>query len=181
MIRLFKKKNKKAFSLVEILVSITLISVIILGVNRVYFSISESQKEISEGSFVKTDIEHFFKIATNHLRSAQMGNGQLCGISSGRFFSLSEDLDSISFILDNYCLEFYLVEGQNFSGIRMYSSQYSFSQLISSSQTNVLDLIFQVQDDSSQYKSAVTILIKVAPKNDPENYSYFQTSVSLIN
>jgi prepilin-type N-terminal cleavage/methylation domain-containing protein len=180
MIYLFKNKNKKAFSLVEILVSIALLSVIILGVNRVYLNISESQKELSQGNFLKADIEYFFKIATNNLKQAEMGDGVLCSIDDGKFFSVSEDLASISFIVDGHCLEFYRVVAQDFNGIRMYNSEYSSSQLITSSETNVLDLIFYVQDESS-YKSAVKILVKVAPKNDPENYSYFQTSVSLVN
>ncbi len=181
MIYLFiKKKNKKAFSLVEILVSIALLSVIILGINRVYLSISSGQKELREGSFLKADVEHFFKIVANNLKQAELGNGEFCSVEDGSFFFVSESSNSISFIVENNCLEFYLADEQGFSGIRMYNSEYLSNQLITSSETNVLDLIFYTQDDSSSHP-AVSILIKVAPKNDLDNYSYFQTGISLEN
>jgi prepilin-type N-terminal cleavage/methylation domain-containing protein len=175
-----KKKNKKAFSLVEILVSIALLAVVMLGINRVYIGVSSSQKELSEANFLKADVEYFFKKVTNNLKRAEMGDGNICSVEDGSFFYVPESLDSISFIVDENCLEFYRVGAQGFNRVRMYNSEHSSNQLITSSKTNVLDLLFYVMEEPG-YLPAVVILIKVAPRNDSNNYSYFQTSVSLEN
>jgi prepilin-type N-terminal cleavage/methylation domain-containing protein len=171
-------KNKKAFTLVEVLVSIAILSVIILGINRVYFTILNNQKSIMSENFVHADIEYFFRIAINNIRSAEMSDGASCSIDSGKFFFVSPELDLIRFIKNGECFEFYLSD-DDFRGVGFFEEGTFVDQVITSSETEVLDLFFIVEDNISTGQPLATILIKAAPRSSLENHIYAQTSVSL--
>lgn len=181
MIYLFKKINKKGFTLIEVLVSVALLSTIILGINRIYFGILQNQKSMIRESYVYSDMEYFLRIASNTIRSAQKSDGFLCSIPQDNFFLLEDDDHKITFIQDGSCVSFYLSEENGFGGIGFYKESIPSDQIITSSQTNISNLLFAVEDNISSGQPLVTILIKASPVSNLDKYVYSQTSVSIKN
>ncbi len=178
MIYRFNYKNKKAFSLIEILVSISLLSIILLSINLIYFQVIKSQRNISKENFVQADVEYFLRNIVNNLKEVEKSDGTLCLIPEDKYFLLNGD-DDLSFIKNGECWTFYLNEYNSIGGINVYSASSSLDQLITSKNTNILDLSFVIEDEISLGQPIVTILIKAAPTSDPNNFIYAQTSVSI--
>lgn len=180
MICLFKKNKKTGFTLIEILISVSILAIIILGINKIYFSILENQRSVTAQNFVHSDVEYFLRLASNNIRLAQKSDGTMCTVPVDKFFVLSGD-DNIFFSNDDYCWSFYLSTNDEDNGeIRFYNSGPVLTdEALTSSNVNILDLSFAVEDNISTGQPIVTILVKAAPKNDPDNYIYAQTSVSI--
>jgi len=180
MIYLFKKNKKSGFTLMEILISVSILAIIILGINKIYFSILENQRSTIAQNFVHSDIEYFLRLASNNIRLAQKSDGTMCSVPLNKFFVLSGD-DNIFFSKDDICWSFYLSTNDEGNGeIRFYNSDpIIIDQALTSSNSDILDLSFVIEDNISTGQPLVTILVKAAPKDNPDNYIYAQTSVSI--
>ncbi|HOZ53236.1 MAG TPA: prepilin-type N-terminal cleavage/methylation domain-containing protein [bacterium] len=180
MIYLSKKNKEKGFTLIEILISVSILAIIILGINKIYFSILENQRSITAQNFVHSDVEYFLRLASNNIRLAQKSDGTMCAVPADKFFLLSGD-DNIFFSKNDVCWGFYLSTNDEGNGeIRFYNSDPILTdEALTSSNVNILDLSFAIEDNISTGQPIVTILVKAAPKNDPDNYIYAQTSVSI--
>lgn len=183
----FKNFNKKSngFTLVEILVSVSLLAVIILGVNRIYFSIINNQASINDESNVQSDMEYFFKIASNNIKATDKSDGVACSaVTANKFFNLEADylgsgFDKITFTKNSACFGFYATTTDGIGNIHLFDNAAGVDQSITSSNTDVLDLSFLVEDNLITGQPIVTVLVKVAPKSDPTNFVYIQNSISL--
>lgn len=173
-----KNKKNKGFTLVEILVAVSLLVVIILAVNRIYFAISRNQKSISGESFVQSDLEYFTRLISNNVRLAQIGDGALCSVASDKYFTLV-GTDDITFIKDGACLQFYLDSSSGIGRIKLYDSASATDQFITSSKTNVLSLKFEIEDDISTGQPLLTVLSKASPVGEDDKTLYLQTSASV--
>lgn len=173
-------KKNKGFTLVEILVAISILAVIILAINRIYFSIMESQKSITGENFVQSDIEYFTRLISNNIKDAQKGDGVLCSVPEDKFFILNASSTGITFIKDDECLEFYLSDDEGVGRIKMEDSISATDQYITSSKTNVLGLAFVVEDNIETGQPLVTMLVKASPVGDNDNFIYIQNSVSVV-
>ncbi len=171
------KKKLKAFTLMEILVSIAILSLILLAINAIYLNIFKSQRSIISENFSQVDMEYFLRTVANNVKLAEIGDGSLCSISDGRFFNLSTSSD-ITLIRDGQCLSFYLDDDDG-RGVLKVELEGSYDQEISSTKTDVLDLIFQIEDDISLGQPLLTVYLKAAPVSDLDNYSEVQTSISV--
>lgn len=180
MICLSKKNKKAGFTLMEIIISISILAIIILGINRIYFSILENQRSTMAQNFVHSDIEYFLRLASNNIKLAQKSDGSMCSVPLDKFFILSGD-DNIFFSKNNVCWGFYLSANDEGNGeIRFYNSDPVLTdEALTSSNVNVLDLSFAIEDNISTGQPIVTILVKASSKDDPDNYIYAQTSVSI--
>lgn len=178
MIYLFRKKNKKAFSLIEILVSISILSIVLLSVNFIYFQIIKNQRNLNKENFVQTDLEYFLRNLSNNLKLAERSDGSNCSIPEDKYFLLNGD-DDLTFIKNGECWTFYLYENNGMGSISVYSASSSLDQLISSKNTNILDLSFVIEDEISLGQPLLTVLIKAAPLSEPDNFVYAQTSISI--
>lgn len=180
MTYLFKNNKKSGFTLIEIIVSISILAVLILGINKIYFNILESQRSITSQNFVHSDVEYFLRVASNNIRLAQKSDGTMCSVSEDEFFILSGD-DNIFFSKNNACWSFYLSTNDEGGGeIRLYNSDpVLIDQPLTSAKTDILDLSFVIEDNISTGQPLVTILVKATPKNSPDDFIYAQTSVSL--
>ena len=173
-------KKNKGFTLVEILVAISILAVIILAINRIYFSIMESQKNITGENFVQSDIEYFTRLISNNIKDAQKGDGVLCSVPEDKFFILNASSTGITFIKDDECLEFYLSDDAGVGRIKMEDSISATDQYITSSKTNILGLTFVVEDNIETGQPLMTVLVKASPVGDVDNFIYIQNSVSVV-
>lgn len=173
-------KKNKGFTLVEILVAISILAVIILAINRIYFSIMESQKNITGENFVQSDIEYFTRLISNNIKDAQRGDGVLCSVPEDKFFILNASSTGITFIKNDECLEFYLSDDEGVGRIKMEDSISATDQYITSSKTDVLGLAFVVEDNIETGQPLMTMSVKASPVDDNNNFIYIQNSVSVV-
>lgn len=168
------KRKKNSFTLVEVLVAISLLSVIILGVSRIYLNVMDSQDTISQENYVQSDLEYFLRILANNAREAEEGNGSLCSVPAGEFFYQSQPFN-ITFIKNGSCFSFRLQDGA-----LLFSNGEAgvVDQAISSSQTTLLDLKFIIHNEVA-YQPLLTVLVKAAPASDPNHPLLIQSSLSL--
>ncbi len=170
----YRFKSKKAFTLIEILVSVSILAVLILALNRIYFSINTRNKLTREQSLVQADIEYFLRLATNNIKVAEKSNGGDCGIAANKFFKLSSNGDHLVFIKDGNCQSFFREEDFDGRGELYYNQE-----ALSSKGINITDLKFLVEDDIATGQPIVTILVKAVPVLNLDNQIKAQTSISL--
>ena len=173
MTLLFNKKEKSAFTLIEVLVSVAIFIVLILVVSRIYINVLRSQENVTGETYVQSDLEYFMQVASNNLRLAEIGDGVTCSSTVGKFFSIATS--SVSYIKDGKCLGFYL-DGNT---IKTNWHETYADQAITSSKTKVLALTFEAEDNISTGQPIITILVKAEPLDEPGNILYLQTSISL--
>ncbi len=173
MTLLFNKKEKSAFTLIEVLVSVAIFIVLILVVSRIYINVLRSQENVTGETYVQSDLEYFMQVASNNLRLAGIGDGVTCSSTVGKFFSIATS--SVSYIKDGKCLGFYL-DGNT---IKTNWHETYADQAITSDKTKVLALTFEAEDNISTGQPIITILVKAEPLDEPGNYTYMQTSVSV--
>jgi len=181
MTHLFKKreKRKRGFTLIEILVSASILIMIILAVSSIYLSISNSQKKISDESFVYADLEVFLRIFSNAIRSAEISDGSnSCGIGYNKFFN-SEYGHDINFLMSGVCNTISRAENGSIYGIFFTNQYMSGWQSLISSNTNIVDFKFIIEDEISSGQPIVTVFIGASPKDDPNNKIKIQASVSV--
>lgn len=169
------KKNRRGFTLIEILVSISLLSVLILSITGIYFNISNNQRELTAESFVHSDLEYFLQVFSNNTRLAEISDGNKCGIGVNRFFLVSEENDSLTFTKDSDCFVFSLDDNR----ISIDKAAFPIPQFLTSSHTNISQLYFIVEDNISLGQPIVTVYVKASPIDDPSNYIDIQTSISV--
>lgn len=173
MTPLFKKKEKLAFTLIEVLVSVAIFIVLILVVSRIYINILRSQQSVSGESYVQSDLEYFMQVATNNLRLAEIGDGTTCSSTLDKFFIVGTS--SVSYIKDGKCLSFYLEDDT----IKTNWHDTYADQALTSEKTKVLALTFEAEDNINTGQPIITILVKAEPLDEPGNILYLQTSISL--
>ncbi|HNV12885.1 MAG TPA: type II secretion system protein [bacterium] len=170
------KKNKKGFTLIEILVSISIIVMIMLATAGIFRSVSSSQKRMAFDSVVLNDVNYFLKLASENIQGAEIGNGSSCGIASNKFFDVQTNF--ISFIKNGECYYFEAISDGDIKRMVMYTTSKG-ENYISSKKTNIISLDFEVEDYIEFGQPLVTISIKAAPENELNNYISAQTSVSV--
>jgi len=176
MIYLYKNKKERAFTLIEILVSISILVFILLSLSSILRSISVNQKELSADSLTLNNVDYFLRIASDNLRQAQKSDGSLCGIAENKFFNTGDAY--IDFIKDGECYSFELFDDGGVNRVVMYAGSKG-NNYISSRNIDIASLFFEVEDYIEYGQPIVTIFIKAAPVNGLSNYISDQTSVSV--
>jgi len=170
------KKNKKAFTLIEILVSISIVSFVILATTSIFRSTMNSQKKLVMDSAVLNDINYFLKLATDNIRNSEISDGSICGIAADKFFDVQANF--IAFIKDGQCHYFEAIDDDGVMRLVMYTDSKG-ENYITSKKTNITSFNFEVEDFIEFGQPLVTISIKATPVDEPENDVQAQTSVSI--
>ena len=113
------------------------------------------------------------QVASNNLRLAEMSDGSICSIEAGRFFGIGDG--AIYYIKDGACRGFYLED----DAIKIYWHDEYPDQALTSKQTRVLNLVFEIEDDISAGQPIISILVQAEPLDEPENIIYLQNTISL--
>lgn len=170
------KKIKKGFTLIEILVSISIISFVILATTSIFRSTMNSQKKLIMDSAVLGDINYFLKLATENIRGAEISDGSICGIAVDKFFDVQTNF--IAFIKNGQCHYFEAIIDGDVTRLLMYTDSKG-ENYITSKKTDITNLSFEVEDFIDFGQPLVTISIKATPVDEPENEVQAQTSVSV--
>ncbi|MGC9031452.1 MAG: type IV pilus modification PilV family protein [Minisyncoccia bacterium] len=168
-------KNKKGFTLVELLTAITIFSISIVGfLNLFSWSIKYQRESLIEGYLIDST-SYFFDYLTRSLRMAQKDIQGSCTGNARLNYFVSDDLKRIKFLNSKgECIEFYL-ESNN---LKISKSEISLPLL---PQDIILeDIKFfvsgQLQEDNLQPK--ITISAKIKNNENPPKVFYVQTTIS---
>lgn len=174
-------KEVSAFSLVEIIVSVSIFSVIILSMTGIFKMVIDGQRRAIATQNVQESLKYFLEVINKEIRMAVESEGS-CGVSSGEVFTLVETVNGDVLYFKNFYGECVVYstemdspnESQRFKIERGTNSGY-----ISPKQINIDELNF-VLSSGLNLQNLVTINIKAKALNSPntEAAMTLQTSLS---
>jgi prepilin-type N-terminal cleavage/methylation domain-containing protein len=106
-------KNKKGFTLIEVLVSVTLFVVIMMAVTNIFKMVIDAQRNAIAAQNVQESLKYFFEITGKEMRMAVKNNGD-CDPSKvpvGSVFGLAENSYGDTLYFKNYlgeCVQYFL-------------------------------------------------------------------------
>ncbi|MFA5886348.1 MAG: type II secretion system protein [Patescibacteria group bacterium] len=109
--RQFKKRG--GFSLIEIVVSVTLFSVIILSVTSIFKLVIDSQRSALAAQNVQENIKYFLEVIGKEMRMAQKNKGNCAIIPDEDIFAITSVNSDDSLFFRNYdgeCVSYSLAD-----------------------------------------------------------------------
>lgn len=183
MIENTKRNNKirKAFSLIEVMVAVTMFSVIILSMTGIFKMVIDAQRRSIATQNVQESLKYFLEVINKETRMAVRSDGS-CGVASGDIFHVQKGTINDSLYFKNRydeCVVYSLVVASSDSSGRFRISRKGLSDYISPTQISVDRLNFTLSS-GPQLQDLVTINIKAhslgAQNTDSE--MIIQTSLS---
>lgn len=170
------RKRKKAFTLVEVLISVSILIFVILAMGAIFKSSLRGEEKINIDSLVLSDINYFLKLVSTNVRQAEISDGSLCDIPQSKFFKFGPE--SVTFIKDGECYAFNTALDRGTKRLIMFidSKRYAY---ISSKQTNIIELNFEIEDFIDYGQPLLTVSVQAEPSDEPGNIIQAQTSVSV--
>ncbi|MFZ4631736.1 MAG: PilW family protein [Patescibacteria group bacterium] len=181
-----KKIFKSAFTLIEVLISVTLFAVIILSVTSIFKLAIDGQRNAIATQNVQESLKYFLEVTAKEIRMAQKDRG-VCGMSNPNsiFFITEEDEGDILSFKNYYgeCVKYYLADD---NGIKRFqiSRQAPASALrvdfISPEKIKINDLHFIPSSNSSTTQPMITINLNASSIGNTqfESDMTLQTSVT---
>ncbi len=151
----FKNTNTVAFSLIEVLVSVSLFIVIIMSSTEIFRLVIEGQRDAIASQNVQSSLKYFFEVTSKEIRMAIRSEGA-CGVPSGDIFYLDTTSNGQRLRFNNYykeCVSYELDEDEN-EVKRFKITRGDYSGFISPNRIFINDLRFSL-DTTNQ--PAVTI------------------------
>jgi type II secretory pathway pseudopilin PulG len=167
------KKIKKSFSLVEVLVSISVFAVIISIVSAFFISSLRTQNIVFKRQEVLSEISYAMEYISRSIRMATKNTTEgACGMSENenyRLMSASDDVGSgITFVdYSGHCKRFYYdTNTKKFTEGRIISGTTWSDIEITSSEINILSVLFTIEgeDQDDNLQPRVSFIIKSREK-----------------
>ncbi len=175
------KQTIKAFSLIEIIVAVSIFSVIILSMTGIFKMVIDGQRRSIATQNVQESLKYFLEVINKEIRMAVRSDGG-CNVSSGNIFYLQQGTEGDVLYFKNYynqCVVYYLEVSPENSYGRFKISRNGLNDYISPSQISIDRLDF-VLSSGYELQDLVTINIKAhslgARNTDSE--MILQTSLS---
>jgi prepilin-type N-terminal cleavage/methylation domain-containing protein len=181
------KDNKKGTSLIELLVSVTLFSVIVLAATRISGMVIEGQRNAIAAQELQSNLRYVFEVMSKEIRTARGAHdGINCGVvpyykTYNTNISGTDD-NSIYFKnKDGECVAYELWVDNRIYVKRGTTSPYV---PITPSSVEVLSLLFHIEEDrvgefhSQQGIVSVDMEVKIIGKKMHEQKMKMQTSIA---
>jgi len=173
--------NKSGFSLVEVLVSVSLFVIIILASTQIFKLVIDGQRSALATQNVQESLKYFLEVTAKEMRMAKKNSNLLCdGITVDKIFATSSNAygDVITFQnYDNECVTYSLdADGDN---QRFKIQRDSASGFISPNKIRIESLSF-VLSDSTSTQPMITLNLRAWALNEAQFKSdmTIQTSVT---
>jgi len=104
-------KNRPAFSLVEVLVSVALFSTVILTATEIFKMTMDNQRSAIATQNVQESMKYFLEVMNKEIRMAQKDRGTCPDVSDNQIFSLSSNALGDILYFKNYndqCVAYFL-------------------------------------------------------------------------
>ena len=88
----FKKNQKKrGFSLIEVLVSVSLFVIIIMSATEIFKMVIEGQRDAIASQNVQESLKYFFEVIGKEMRMARRNDGSCVNVPIGQIFHVSNN------------------------------------------------------------------------------------------
>jgi prepilin-type N-terminal cleavage/methylation domain-containing protein len=158
-----KYKNIKGFSLIEVMVSVTLFAIIILSTTQIFKMVVDGQRGAIAAQNVEESLKYFSEVTGKEMRMAQKNSDNFCsGIPADKIFvvtPVNSTMDSLSF-KNRYgeCVTYQL--GSDISGNQRFVIKRDSSlDFITPAKIRV-DALHFIVSESAQTQPIVTINLK---------------------
>lgn len=168
------KETKKGFTLVELMVAITIFAIVLTGFVQLFSSAIYSQKESLNNAYILSNSSFLMEFLARNLRMAQKDISGVC-ISPKSNFEISPSGKDIKFLnYDKKCQEIYLENGKAVTLING-NKYYLVPENIS-----VDNLKFKAHGGSQNdfFQPKITFTISLSTKNQPKQSITLQSTVS---
>jgi len=158
------KKNtlqSAGFSLIEVLVSVSLFTVIILSTTQIFKMVVDSQRSAIATQNVQESLKYFLEVISKEIRMAQRNEAVCSGIPDDEIYVVSSNDYGSTLYFKNYyqeCVTYYLDnsgEQQRFVISRGASYDY-----ISPAKIRIDNLAFVMAGGASTTQPAITLNLK---------------------
>ena len=153
-----KNKEKRGFSLIEVLVSVSLFVIIIMSATEIFKMVIEGQREAIASQNVQESLKYFFEVIGKEMRMARRNDGLCSDVPVGKIFQVSNNgLGDVLYFKNYYnqCVSYQL--GADNDTQRFQITRYLNTGFISPQKINIEALRFSL-DDTGQ--PAITVSMK---------------------
>ncbi|MCF7795406.1 prepilin-type N-terminal cleavage/methylation domain-containing protein [Patescibacteria group bacterium] len=139
--------NKAGFSLMEMLLAISIFVIIILSSTRIFQLVVQGQRQAIAAYHVQENLKYFFEVMSKEVRMATMDTAGDCpNVSLNQLYTvIGDDLYFKNF--EEECVHYYMEDDNGVNRFKI--ERGSNSGYITTSSVNINSLKFNVQDDVS--------------------------------
>ena len=176
--RLFKilkkiKEGQGGVSLLELIVSISLFTLVVLSSVQIFNMTMRVGREIMASQRVQKETRYLFEVISKEIRMAQVDKEDSCITQPNDWLYFLENDSRLKFLNKNEeCVEYY-GEDDNFTVERNGTKDY-----LTSGDVIVKDLRFNRIGYTPNEQPLIAIKMKVYPQGMPEQEMVMQTSIS---
>lgn len=155
-----KRTRSRAFSLIEVIVSVALFAVIMLSATEIFKLVVDSQRNALASQNVQESLKYFLEVMGKEIRMAQVNRGVCPDVPLSSVFVVTSDALGDALHFKNYygqCVVYYLAADGD--GQRFKISRNGLADFISPAKIRIDDLHF-VLDDSVDTQPVVTINLR---------------------
>lgn len=182
-VRPAESRARAGFTLIEVLVSVTLFTIIMLSATSIFKLVLDAQKKSVSAQNVQEGLRYFMEVIGKEIRMAQRDNGQCDDVPDNQIFEQSSNSAGDILYFKNYhgqCVHYYLFGSSVLDFYRFTVSRDNVPNYISPVSVDISNLRFIVHEATGT-QAYVTLSFKaeaVTPNNGRDSDIYVQTSVA---
>jgi prepilin-type N-terminal cleavage/methylation domain-containing protein len=173
------RKNKKAFSLMEVIVSVAIFAFVILSTTEIFRLVINGQREAIASQNVQESLKYFFEVTAKEMRMAKKDEGACPMVPDDSIFAISNNgLGDVLYFKNFYneCVQYEIVADSGAN--RFQISRNVNSGFISPKEITMDGLDFQI-DNTGQ--PVVTLAIQAHALGDDMYASQMQIQTSITS
>ena len=173
-----KNKEKRGFSLIEVLVSVSLFVIIIMSATEIFKMVIEGQRNAIASQNVQESLKYFFEVIGKEMRMARRNDGSCINVPVGQIFHVSNNgLGDVLYFKNYYsqCVAYQLATDNNTQRFRI--SRNLNSGFISPQRINIEALRFSL-DTLGQPTVTVSMKAWAVGENRFKSEMEIQTSIT---
>jgi len=156
------RRNRKGFTLIEVMVSVSLFAVIILSVTSIFKMAIDGQRNAIATQNVQESLKYFLEVTAKEIRMAQKNEGVCPSIPNDEIFLVSESAFGDVLYFKNYygeCVNYDLAaDGDNLRfRISRGNGSAAPADFISPAKIRINELHFVLNNSASTTQQMVTI------------------------
>lgn len=172
-------KNKKGFTLMEMIVAVAIFSTVTLAATSIFQYIVEGQRSAIASQNIQEATRYSFEAIGKEVRMAILDEVGTCHVdSSPHIYSVKNITNDELYFMNQYeeCVAYYLEDGR----LKIERGDALADAFITPDDIAVSDLKFAIEDDFTATQPRVTIKMKIKSlgKDMHEQDMYMQTTIS---
>lgn len=172
------QKNNRGFTLIELVVAISLFSVVMLGATAIAQEIFRSQQKSLAAKEVQESIRYALEAMSKEIRMASLDEGVCDLVDDDQVYSVSANEDKLYFKnQDDECVAYYLE--QDIDGIsRLTIDRNAASAYVTPSDMEISNLEFEINTVGSQSSVTMKMDVETLGRTEDVQKIKIQTTIS---